>query len=461
MVVLSVAAAGLMAGCLRGESQAPPAPSDTARLSRALVEDGRLFRYDFDVPGNPLTVVSGGTWTVADQVLRLDAPASGFPNGNLAVAAPVIDGDFTLYVNARAVAGAGWNDFSVVFAYKSPDDYHFVSFNEGEDEETNGVFRWRGGVLTKLASLSWLTTPGQWSFVRVTRNGNTVIVAKDGDDRHARVAFDATMGGGQVGLGSRNDSALFDELEVLVPQPRADAFPVRVNDPPPGAFVSGFVYFEVLSDQALTVRFDPGPLVSKSEPSSAPFAAQLDTIALQNGLGPIGADAWAPDGRFSQAPNVTVIVRNDCTHADVGQGFSSVLRTYGTRLITIQWYAKPGATAMDGGFAVSDVAARYFSQSAASVIFAPSGRIEARDGDHYAAVDSVPFTAQIGYLFRMDLDLTQQRYSVIGRTANGPQFTIARDFALRSGRTYDSLGYWSVIVDPASAGYVDVCNVEP
>ena len=83
----------------------------------------------------------------------LSAPADGgeeVPNANLAVAGPVVTGDFTLTALASTTAtDSPFNDFSVVFGYRDPANYWFASFSEGNDPNTSGIFRVEGGVRTR------------------------------------------------------------------------------------------------------------------------------------------------------------------------------------------------------------------------------------------------------------------------------------------------------------------------
>jgi hypothetical protein len=86
-----------------------------------------VINENFSAPSSTFTPVTGGVWQVADGSYELRSPASAVPNGDLAVAAPVIRSDFNVQVVARALAGPGWNDFSIVFAYHAPSDYYFAS----------------------------------------------------------------------------------------------------------------------------------------------------------------------------------------------------------------------------------------------------------------------------------------------------------------------------------------------
>src|SRR3989338_6663538 len=65
--------------------------------------------------------VSGGTWTFSADGGSLKKPASQERgNGNLAVGLTETENEFTLSANAKAVAtDSAWNDFSVVFGFKT------------------------------------------------------------------------------------------------------------------------------------------------------------------------------------------------------------------------------------------------------------------------------------------------------------------------------------------------------
>lgn len=180
-----------------------------------------LVSEDFASSTGSMEPLAGGEWTVSSGRYVLSAPADGgevVPNANLAVAAPDVAGDFTLNATGSAAAtDSPFNDFSVVFGYRNQADYWFVSFSEGNDPNTSGVFRVSGGVRSELADITSPIVAGAVYPVRVERRGAELRVFRAGEQ--VAGLTDATSTDGRVGFGSRNDGGTFDDLVVTGPVP--------------------------------------------------------------------------------------------------------------------------------------------------------------------------------------------------------------------------------------------------
>jgi hypothetical protein len=88
-----------------------------------------------------------------------------------------------------------------------------VNFGEANDAATNGVFRVVNSVVTQIADFSSLTAPGTARRISVRKTGSTIAVFRDGTQIGSNVN-DSTFKGGQMGLGSRDDAATFDNVFV-------------------------------------------------------------------------------------------------------------------------------------------------------------------------------------------------------------------------------------------------------
>jgi hypothetical protein len=167
-----------------------------------------------------MTTVKGGTWAVSNGRYALTNPAvaSSAGNSNLSVSGAYVDGDFTLTTSAMVKATAdAWDNFSVVFAYQDAANYDYASFNESNNLSTSGLFRVRGGVLTQLADITKKITAGTTYKVTIERRDDEVRVYLGGIEVTA--ASDPLLGVGQVGYGTRNKAATFDDLRVLAGAP--------------------------------------------------------------------------------------------------------------------------------------------------------------------------------------------------------------------------------------------------
>jgi hypothetical protein len=175
-----------------------------------------LLGEDFGATPSPLLPILGGTFGVSGGKLRLTNPSTNpsLPNANVAVHPTVLPaGDFELFVEGNADAATGGNDdFTVVFNYQNVTNYMFVNFGDANDGATNGVFRVVNSVRTQIRDISGLTTPGTARRISVQRIGSTIRVMKDG--AQIGTVNDSTFSGGQVGVGSRDNAATFDNLFV-------------------------------------------------------------------------------------------------------------------------------------------------------------------------------------------------------------------------------------------------------
>ncbi len=178
---------------------------------------------DFASSNSNWTNVSGGTWTVTGGKLQLTAPATptgSQPNGNIRVHNTGLSGNFTYTVDASVAANAGsaFDDFSVIFGHVSPTNYYFASFNESNDPATNGLFYYNGTTATQVVDFTTLITPGTTYTVKVEYIGSTLKVYRGpvGGSLTLYATYTVSLpASGKIGVGSKNDSATFDN--ALVP----------------------------------------------------------------------------------------------------------------------------------------------------------------------------------------------------------------------------------------------------
>ena len=191
-----------------------PLSSPATATTRA--EDGQLISEDFSSPtaAERFKVVSGGRWRVREGVYNLDKPGSKKSgNGNVSVHVTPVAGDYLLTVDA-AVKGTALvtNDFSVIFAYQNLKNYCYASFNETDDPQTSGIFRVSDGKVVEVANIAEEISADQLHGVGIEVEGEVVRVTRETSQVAAAVG--SGCGDGQVGFGSRNDAARFDNLVV-------------------------------------------------------------------------------------------------------------------------------------------------------------------------------------------------------------------------------------------------------
>jgi hypothetical protein len=426
----------------------------------------RQFQEHMDIaPGS-------GPFNLSFETYSLTNPVNVFPNGNKALHRQPITGDFTLTAKARAQAAPGWNDFSILFDYRDAQNYHFASFNEGNDQETNGLFRVRDGVLTELADFSALTLPADFSSSRSPSDLlHSVVVEWRGGQLSARrngvLLASIPVAGvpdGLIGVGSNNDVAYWDDLKVVAyaPQPSPPSASLTFGSPSPDSnpptVLSGLIGLLAFQDNTTGAQFRVdgtavgGPLVNPL------YSTWFDSLQVSNGVHFTTVTASTVDGRTLEA-STWFDVQNSCTTVHPGGVIQLPVGPY-TQRVELSWDAMPEGTPMDGGFALSRGPSQYFSGTSVSVLFGQDGTVLARNGSSYQASHPYAYRPGQGQRFQVQVDLVTKTYSVSLWTTDRHGDWLAENYAFRTGRAYDVLDYWDVIVDPTSSHGLKVCNLK-
>jgi hypothetical protein len=182
---------------------------------------GHHLSEDFTSTANPFTPFLGGTFSISGGKLRLNNANTGttLPNSNVTVHGTDLPaGDFELFVDGNATSSTASNDdFTIVFNFQNVTNYMFVNFGEANDANTNGIFRVVNSVRTQVGDFgSTLTSPGTARRIRIQKTGTTIRVLRNGSQIGPTVT-DGTFTGGRVGVGSRNNAAVFDNVFVETP----------------------------------------------------------------------------------------------------------------------------------------------------------------------------------------------------------------------------------------------------
>ncbi|HYO07770.1 MAG TPA: PA14 domain-containing protein, partial [Tepidisphaeraceae bacterium] len=183
---------------------------------------------DFTSGADNFAVV-GGTWGLASGAYRLTADnnTSTAHLNSRAIHQTAMAGDFVLTVDAQPfAASAPWANAAVIFGYQDANNYYFFSSNQSNDGATNGIFRVVNGTSTELADASATITAGATYQLRVERSGSDIRAYRNG--ALIASASDATFTSGQVGVGTRQFQASFDNLVVT-------GTPVAPPSEPPAA----------------------------------------------------------------------------------------------------------------------------------------------------------------------------------------------------------------------------------
>lgn len=178
---------------------------------------GALISETFASSAANFTEVAGGTWAVSGGEYVLSNPSTSSPvpgNGNISVHNTSLTGDWTLTVDASVTATVSdWNDVSILFGYQDDENYYFVSLSESNDGSTSGIFLVENGVGGQISDISELISADTAYAIEIVKSASAYVVKRNG--LTIASMSDSTFTDGQIGLGSRNDGAIFDNLEVI------------------------------------------------------------------------------------------------------------------------------------------------------------------------------------------------------------------------------------------------------
>ncbi|MCF6323919.1 MAG: DUF5011 domain-containing protein [Gammaproteobacteria bacterium] len=122
-------------------------------------------------------------------------------------------GDFTFTARARLGDDVDSNalaDYAVVFGFQDEDNYYFVMFNN--QQGATQLLKFENGIRTALATAAAGLNDNDYHSIEVRRAGSVISVFFDGALMLS--GNDDSLGAGQVGVGSYNDSAYFDDVSV-------------------------------------------------------------------------------------------------------------------------------------------------------------------------------------------------------------------------------------------------------
>ena len=138
---------------------------------------------------------------------------------NIALVKELKVGDFVLDAQVQSTAkDYGHRDVCVFFGYQGPGQFYYVHMAKETDDRANQVFLVNGADRKKISTK---TTPGTkwddgWHHVRVVRNAGdgTIDVYFDDMKTPIMTAQDKTFAWGQVGVGSFDDTANWDDVKL-------------------------------------------------------------------------------------------------------------------------------------------------------------------------------------------------------------------------------------------------------
>ncbi|MCA9029884.1 MAG: hypothetical protein KDA66_03695 [Planctomycetaceae bacterium] len=138
---------------------------------------------------------------------------------NRALANDVVVGSFQLDVDFKSTArDYPHRSLCLFFGFQDPAHLYYVHFGQRTDDHANQVFIVNNEPRTKISTE---TTPGtpwdnEWHHARIVRNVENGEIAVYFDDMEKPImkAVDKTFSWGQIGVGSFDDTGLFDNVQL-------------------------------------------------------------------------------------------------------------------------------------------------------------------------------------------------------------------------------------------------------
>jgi len=138
---------------------------------------------------------------------------------NIALLKDVTVGDMDLTVKVRSThPDYGHRDACVVFGFQDPAHFYYVHLGKRADDHANQIFIVNDAARKKISITSTKGTnwDDEWHTIRVSRRPESgkIEIFFDDMEKPVMTAADKTFAWGRVGLGTFDDTADFDDLEI-------------------------------------------------------------------------------------------------------------------------------------------------------------------------------------------------------------------------------------------------------
>ena len=176
--------------------------------------------WDFTDPSAwRITTLESGKNKVLEQFRASKYEPSVRSPFNIALARNLDLADFVMDVKVRSTTrDYGHRDLCLFFGHQDPSHFYYVHLGKAADEHANSIFLVNGKPRVSIAESRTKGTPWTdgWHHVRLVRNvkDGLIQVFFDDMDHPAMTAHDRTFDHGRIGVGSFDDTGMFDDLEV-------------------------------------------------------------------------------------------------------------------------------------------------------------------------------------------------------------------------------------------------------
>jgi hypothetical protein len=127
--------------------------------------------------------------------------------------------DFVLDLKVRSTGrDYGHRDLCFVFGHQDPSHFYYVHIAKAADPHANSIFLVDGSPRVSIAEKRTEGTPWTdgWHHVRIVRKVADGLIQVYFDDMKTPImtAHDTKLSHGRIGVGSFDDTGLFDEIQV-------------------------------------------------------------------------------------------------------------------------------------------------------------------------------------------------------------------------------------------------------
>ena len=138
---------------------------------------------------------------------------------NRAVVRDVVVGSFQMDVKLKSTArDYPHRSLTLFFGYQDPAHLYYVHFGQQTDDHANQIFIVNDAPRVKISTRTTSGTPwnNEWHHARIIRDVSTGTIDIYFDDLQTPVmtAVDKTFTWGHVGVGSFDDTGLFDDFQL-------------------------------------------------------------------------------------------------------------------------------------------------------------------------------------------------------------------------------------------------------
>lgn len=207
-----------------GVDQTPPAQESPGRtvhpvVARFTFDEGGLDAWEFtDQDAWRITPLPDGGHALEQyRASRYEPPVrSPF---NIALLPDLDLADFEITLRVRSTArDYGHRDLCVVFGHQDPAHFYYVHLGKEADPHAHSIFLVNGEPRVSIARERTEGTPWTdgWHDVRIVRSVEDGLIEVYFDDmtRPIMTTEDSTIRHGRLGVGSFDDTGLFDDIVV-------------------------------------------------------------------------------------------------------------------------------------------------------------------------------------------------------------------------------------------------------